>query len=523
MHNTVARAGLLACSALATTGISAKALAQDAPESFGVTDIIVTAQKREQSLQDVPIAITAVTQETLQVNRVTNVSDLNAIAPNLTVLTTAGGAGIPTFGMRGLVSAGSVSGQDKSVSIYLDGVSIGSALGSTFDLPDVERIEVLRGPQGTLFGRNSTGGAISVITREPSGELGLRQEVGYGNLNQLRTVTRVNLPTMGAFSASVSYTHNELDGDVKNLAAGTVWDRRNAGMGIKLSPKTLGAKNKESVFVAAKFEPSDTFKTVYRFDYISGTHTADGGVLAVFNPSALGPLGATLQAYFNAHPSPIAGAKRPKVANAGFTVPGYQKVYGHNLTSNLILSDSLSLKSILSYRKSYIFNASDLTGIGGLVDSFGIFGPAGGRFVLLASQVENNAKQWSAELQANYDSDFLTLTAGVNYFRYKAVEGAPLGIQRVIQFANIPNGVLGAFPPDYNALKTKSLAGYVQAEVHVTPQLDVIGGLRVTNDKKDGTNFIGGSNRSFSFTYDDTRANYSIGVNYKPNADLLLY
>ncbi|HKX79088.1 MAG TPA: TonB-dependent receptor plug domain-containing protein, partial [Novosphingobium sp.] len=132
------------------------------PQSATIQEIIVTAQKREQSLQDVPISVTAVTQETIQANHITDVRDLNAIVPNLAVRNVAGSAAIPSFSMRGLQTTG---GLEKPVSLYIDGVFIGSSTGSAFELPDLERIEVLRGPQGTLFGRNSTGGAISIVTR----------------------------------------------------------------------------------------------------------------------------------------------------------------------------------------------------------------------------------------------------------------------------------------------------------------------------------------------------------------------
>ncbi|HKX79084.1 MAG TPA: TonB-dependent receptor, partial [Novosphingobium sp.] len=157
------KALLLSCCTILATVAATPAVAQEAEDSGStVADIIVTAQKREQSLQDVPISVTAVTQETIQANRITDVRDLGSMVPNLAVRNLAGAAGIPGFSMRGLQTVG---GLEKSISPYLDGVFIGSSTGSAFELPDLERIEVLRGPQGTLFGRNSTGGAISIVTR----------------------------------------------------------------------------------------------------------------------------------------------------------------------------------------------------------------------------------------------------------------------------------------------------------------------------------------------------------------------
>jgi len=172
--------------ALATTtafvGITpAMAQSTATSENGGLEEIIVTAQKREQSVQDVPIAVTAVTQESLKANRIFTVNDLGSIAPGLTVRPSAGGIQVPSFTIRGQNSFGVVAGSDKQVSIYLDGVYISSPRGSIFDLPDVSRLEVLRGPQGTLFGRNATAGAVSVTTRDPSGEAGVKLVGSYGN------------------------------------------------------------------------------------------------------------------------------------------------------------------------------------------------------------------------------------------------------------------------------------------------------------------------------------------------------
>jgi iron complex outermembrane receptor protein len=205
-----ARTGLLACTALASTFFiagtaHAAAPAPAADNGGGLEEIIVTAQKREQSVQDVPIAVTAVTQETLQANRIVSVNDLSSIAPGVTVRPSPGGVGIPAFTIRGQTSYGVVAGSDKQVSIYLDGVYLANPRGSIFDLPDVARIEVLRGPQGTLFGRNATAGAISVSTRDPSGEAQVKLEGSYGNYDAYRLRASVSTPEFGPFSAYLMF------------------------------------------------------------------------------------------------------------------------------------------------------------------------------------------------------------------------------------------------------------------------------------------------------------------------------
>src|SRR5579863_556992 len=161
---------LSACGCATVALIATAATAQTTPppaetadaQASGVTEIVVTAQKREQNQQDVPISMTAVTAQSLVANRITSVIDLGSVVPNLAVRSAGGGSSLPAFSMRGITSYGVVPGADKELSTYIDGVYIASTVGSALDLPDIARIEVLRGPQGTLFGRNATVGAISV-------------------------------------------------------------------------------------------------------------------------------------------------------------------------------------------------------------------------------------------------------------------------------------------------------------------------------------------------------------------------
>ena len=181
------RYALANCTAMTVAGLGVTpAFAQDAEDTGGLQEIIVTAQKREQSLQDVPIAVTALGGDALQANRVTNVVDLSGLAPGVSVRVSAGGSGLPIFAVRGQLSYGLAPGSDKQTSIYLDGVYISSPRGSIFDLPDVERIEILRGPQGTLFGRNATAGAISIYTRDPTGEAEVKASLTFGNQDHRR-------------------------------------------------------------------------------------------------------------------------------------------------------------------------------------------------------------------------------------------------------------------------------------------------------------------------------------------------
>lgn len=573
----------------AALAVSSGAHAQsagDAGERSGLGEIVVTAQKREQSLQDVPIAVTAVTEEALTVNRVTSVNDLTGLAPGLIARENAGSLGSPSFTMRGIFASASVPSQDREISLYLDGVYIGGNRGSVFDLPDVQRIEVLRGPQGTLFGRNATAGAINVITRDPSGEFGLRQEVSFGNYRQLRTRTTIETPQLGPFSAYATYVHDERRGDIRNLGAGTQFDRTSPfrpNIGLTSSPEYLGSSNFESVFAAVKFEPNDSLTMTYKFDWSDGTNTPDARISVAINPNDI--VGQLLLGALAAQPAgggaygpvfQIPENKRPKAYNNAWSQPGFASSMGHSLTTTLDLSDSVSLKNITSYRKAKAYGPSTIMGLSGLEFNAGTQ-QAYGRFVAISTlgagffalpadqqaatvnmfagfftgnlgqyfaAYEGNSygrnHQWSTETQVNYDSDFMTLTAGLLYYHSFANDSGLPGYRANFAFSPVPT-VLPLGSIQESTSTTDSYAAYVQGEFRITPQLELVVGGRVTKDKKKGVLNIGGVYdgngtivsgtgapgspllEAYPFNIKKTKPTYSIGVNYRPSDDILLY
>ena len=583
-YQSATRRSLLTCTALATVALlPGQALAQDATENIGLEEIIVTAQKREQSVQDVPIAVTAVSEESLKANRIFTVNDLSSIAPGVTVRPSAGGVSVPSFTIRGQNSFGVVAGSDKQVSIYLDGVYISSPRGSIFDLPDVSRLEVLRGPQGTLFGRNATAGAVSVTTRDPTGEAGMKLEGSYGNYDAYRLRASVDLPAMGPFSAYLSFMRNYKRGDIRNAGAGVTWDRSLSNAFYKktaTSPAYLGTADTYSYFAAVKFEPSDTFKMVYKFDRNDDSGTPEGTAISYYNPAfpVLGPSAGLLAPVLNAlyttnninlNPSNL----RPEVVSNSWVIPREQRVQGHSLTATWQASDSLTVKNIASYRKSRVFAVSAIDGTGAMtftpqtlapfaflsafsaVPGFGtivanaaagdpvaiatrngilagvtagVQGFVGGRVVLVGSQSSSTSKQWSNELVVNYSSDRFQATVGALYFHSEDLVG-PEGLQNTLQFNfTLPaSGLLTRGNQGRYLNKATSLAAYAQLEYELSDQLTVIGGARVTNDKKE--NFFNGTTPAgvalpvISAPYNGTKPSFRVGLNYKPNDDTLIY
>src|ERR1700761_9208661 len=172
------RLGLIASTAIAT-GLTthAAAAATDEESSSPVEEVVVTAQKRTERLIDVPMSVAAVSGEQLQAAGISSTLDLQQVTPG--VVTTNNGLGFSPS-IRGITSSGTTPGDETNVAIYVDDVYVGAPIAGFFDLQDIERVEVLKGPQGTLFGRNATGGAIRIVTREPSFTPHMNLSADYG-------------------------------------------------------------------------------------------------------------------------------------------------------------------------------------------------------------------------------------------------------------------------------------------------------------------------------------------------------
>ncbi len=572
--HVISRNCLLASTALSLgLGLSVPVLAQSAESNVGLEEIVVTAQKREQSMQDVPIAVTAVTAENLQANRIFTVNDLSAVAPGVTVKPSAGGISTPSFTIRGQTSFGVVAGSDKQVSIYVDGVYIGSPRGSIFQLPDIQRLEVLRGPQGTLFGRNATAGAVSITTRDPTGDARVKLEGSYGNYDAYRLRATVETPDFGPFSAYFSYVRDYRRGEIRNAGEGTVWDRSSSGYGVKRSPRWLGTVDSNSYFAAVKFEPSDSFKMVYKFDRNDDSGTPEGtGFIGYDAAAGGGLLGGVLTALYSSQPTYAApDGKRPDVVSNAWVTARDQRVQGHSLTASWQATDSVVVKNILAYRKATVFAPSAIDGVGtltftpqvvqpfALLSAVGQIGAGffalpqaqqaailgqyaaglaplvGTRVAIIDSQAASIAKQWSDELQINYTSERLQATLGALWFHSDDEAGGPVGLQNTLVFGTFlpPTGVI---PPGNEGRyfnKATSLAAYAQLEFKLTPQLELVGGARVTYDKKTSafrydvrsatTGVVSPRPLIVPPDYTRTKPNFLVGVNWKPTSDMLLY
>ena len=210
-------------------GFSAPAFAQAAEEDNGTLgEIVVTAQKRSESLQETPIAISAIPAAQLELRGIAEAKDLSAIAPNVSVVGATTNATAAVVTIRGIPTAADESqGYDSPIGIYVDGVYMARSSASSFEVADIERVEVLRGPQGTLFGRNTTGGAVNFVTRLPDEEFGVTVRAGAGNYGQKAGRVILNTGELAErVRMSFAYMYKARDGVVDNLLAP---DKRDPG------------------------------------------------------------------------------------------------------------------------------------------------------------------------------------------------------------------------------------------------------------------------------------------------------
>ena len=208
----------------------------------GLGDIVVTATKRVTNLQETPIAISVLSDEALADRHVQSLADLaDGSIPGLRIATFEARQSALTIGIRGIVPLdANQPAREQCVGVYVDGVYLGRQQGLGAALLDVERIEVLKGPQGTLFGRNTEGGALSIITRAPTGEFGFRASAGIGNYGSHNASGHLDLPSVGPFMFKIDAAMDHQDATTRNPLAGqTGWgyhDRKGIQGKIRFRP-----------------------------------------------------------------------------------------------------------------------------------------------------------------------------------------------------------------------------------------------------------------------------------------------
>lgn len=382
MHSRTTAAVWLAGAAIC--GLAAPAFAQGAELSVGdaaeqgVGEIVVTAQKRSESLQRTPIAISAIPAAQLDLQGIAEAKDLSAIAPNLSVVGATTNATAAVISIRGIpTSADETQGYDSSIGVYVDGIYMARSSAATFEVADIERVEVLRGPQGTLFGRNTTGGAVNFITRAPSSEAGLSLRAGIGNYD-MRTARAVfNTGTLAdSLRMSFSYLYKQRDGIVDNLLAA---ENRDPGSSLIHSARwsaqlDLGDRVKiTNIFDWTRVEGVAGYQQLSAVGNGNATDfpsalSLGGNVFPVVKPAnVLGYLNeaTSLDARCGTPVSQISTERRTRVCNNS-AQPSVDKLWG-NMTRVEADLDWLTIRSTTAARwwRNHIAG-SDLDGMGAI-------------------------------------------------------------------------------------------------------------------------------------------------------------
>lgn len=413
----------------ALAGLAATASAQTvatptAGEQTAVGEIVVTAQRRAERLQDVPVAVTALDASALQARQVTNVVDIMTTVPNLHVSNNIGQGSATTAFLRGVGETESIISIDTPVGFYLDDVYIGRQGVNNMALFDIERIEVLRGPQGTLYGRNTSAGAIKVVTRRPQFEPEGAVEGSFGRFDAWSLKGSANVPLSATFalrgnalvSGGGSYTYNrELDTDVN--------DAKFAG-----------------VRLAARYRPTDNLDINVAGDWSRNNENGTYG-------------------------NDIAGIVRPRspsiwVASSGTVSRNVGKAYGVNGTVEWSLADTASLTSITAWRRTTQRYNLDLTDQP--VPIYLLF-------------TDNDSEQFSQELKLSgtVADGKLNYVGGLFYFDEES--RSFLGDQ-IFSFLYFRKDLM---------VRTKSYAVYGQLDWQFTETLGVTLGGRYTKDDKE--------------------------------------
>lgn len=410
-RKTFVSAVLASAMALPAFAQEAAPAAEAADDSRGGIEVIeITARKVSENLQDAPIAVSAFGAESLEGLGIGDTQDISSMAPNLYLTQTPGSVANLALSIRGVAGAEPLLTREQGVSIYMDDVYIARVTGAIMDLVDVERVEVLRGPQGTLYGRNSTGGAVRFISRKPTEEFSFSQRIGTGSWSKLESRTVVNTGEMfEGFAATLAYFHSQKDGYRNNTLADQNSD--------------YGAKNTDAFRVALRYQPTETLTLDYAFDYSNLEGHGPGFQLVAISPTLAGALGvASLAATGrNVVPTLKIGTKAFDSLAGDFDAASEHTIRGHNLNVGWDLGFT-NMTAIVSYREW--LNTEDGTELDG--NSLGTLLALGPRFVpaiftdrnLFDATNERDQDQWSAELR--FDGELgveaLTYVTGFYYF-----------------------------------------------------------------------------------------------------------
>jgi iron complex outermembrane receptor protein len=402
MENTdVLRASLLATAVSAASLTVAPAWAAEDNASPMLEEIVVTAQKRAQSLQDVPISLVAMGRDELEIKGIDSLTDIGPNIPNFYVSPFNVDPTAVRLFVRGIGQNDVQITQDPSVALYLDGVYIGTSFGAGFEGVDVERMEVLRGPQGTLYGRNATGGAVNIITQRANvSEWMMRQDFTVGDLGKFQSKTMVNVPIADRFALKLNYLHSDRDGNIDNKGAG----------------HDFGEEERRSAVVDLRWESTENLTFDYRYEdaRLKDTQRLDQVRKEGDCPTCL--LSLAPNTVFSSPPS---RGRVDKIRSDRPINNNDQTVKAHTLAVDWSINSVLSMKSITAWR-----NVDGITYNDSLVTATGDYRPFGDVGAPAVAVFDTDFTQKSQELQLLGSTENWEFVPGRYYYEDEADQDA---------------------------------------------------------------------------------------------------
>jgi iron complex outermembrane recepter protein len=524
------------CAGLSLFAMSTHAaFAQEAAETDnngGIQEIIVTAQKKSERLQDVPISVAALTGAMVEDRAAVTLQGLQGAVPNVEIGTFSNTPNTAVFTIRGIGVIEPDPYAGNTVGIVSDGVPQYFSMGALLDLYDVDRIEILRGPQGTLFGANTTGGVVNVVNAQPEiGKFGGKATLGYGNYNHINAGAAINVPLGETVAARFTVSHDQRKGWTTNVVDGSDMGKRNV-----------------TIFRAAlKYEPSSDFDITLSGEY----DRARNGAPIVVAGDYPGEAEFVPAGFRNMYASPC--------LPVGSRCKAPDKYLSANDGGALGLVKDQS--DMDTYRGTATINARN-TGIGDITSitgykTFKLFeftDQDGTPVFLIDTRRQTKGWQFSQELRTDIEvADNIDLLLGGFYMKthfehYQHLRidfGGGVTYDPVLN--TVTKGLPGLFQRNLQDQDNESMSAYAQTYITLTDQLKLQAGIRYTHEK---TAMLASTATSLSATGVTTfdgvspdgtpnidlgtvapplgrkswnNVGWKLGLDYKPNDDVLLY
>ena len=494
---TLSQLSLAVIAALTTSANAQEAKTTAKQDAF--EKIEVTARKRTESLFESPTAITSIGANLIDKANMGNLEDIGKYVPNLNITRYGvGNAAHASVFIRGIGLQDHIITTDPGVGVYLDGVYLGRQMGSNLSLPNVERVEVLRGPQGTLYGRNTLGGAVNVITKQPGDEGILTTSAKVGSRGRI---------------AGDIYFNDALTNDLSMSASASYKQRNGVGTAVNLvnPEKEIGEEQEFSGRIALKYEATSDLAFTFSLDGVDNESGQSPYTIEFTEPldssNVLnGDFPLLTEDLLPANPDDL-----------GTTVAGIESTsysgWGTSFTADWAINNTYTAKFISSYRTSEYE--------GGLDDdasplNLSEFPEVGG------------ADQYSFELQLNATFDKMDFVSGLYFFNE---DGFTRSEDFVFSPFNTPDGVLNdGVTPSFGGFgffeinqETNSYAAYINGSYDLTDDLTIGGGLRYSEDKKDANAIFPTFPERKDISEDFNAVTWDINASYQLSNNMNVY